>query len=213
MEYAAPDTDKAFAGFLKQFYAPKHGAVERVVLPRMRFLSFRGSGRPDDDPFHEALQSLYAVAYTLKMGLKHGKLYRPPGGFDFKMPPLEALWQMDGPYSDAALDRARWRQLILMPAFVSEPLVEEARHQAGKKKSGLPIAGVTFEALEEGPAVQTLHMGPYAEETPTVALLERYAAQNGLAFSGPHHEIYLSDPDKTAPAKLKTILRYPVAAL
>jgi hypothetical protein len=192
-------------------YAPsaKHPAI--VEVPDMAFLMLDGRGDPaTSEAYEAALQALYSVAYTLKFSLKKSDAER-----DFKVAPLEGLWWADevAPTLDE-LQRDRdawnWTMMIALPDAVTADEVAEAVRAAARKRE-LPAAPLLrLERFEEGLAAQIMHVGPYSEEAPTVALLHEFVAAQGYELRGRHHEIYLGDPRRTAPERLKTVLRHPV---
>lgn len=195
------------------FYAGKAGRWDRLALPALTFLAIDGAGDPNGPGFADATAALYPLAYALKFRAK-------AAGADFTVPPLEALWWAEDPAAFARGARAdwRWRQLLRMPDSLGPTDLEAARPavatKLAKKKAG-PVPGrlaeVRLERLTEGLCLQTLHIGPYAAEAPVLADLHgQVMPRLGLTFAGPHHEIYLSDPRRTAPEALKTLLRQPV---
>ena len=190
---------------LKLFYAPKNRTWEIVEVPPIRYLGVDGSGDPNtDESYAEAIAALYAVAYTMKFAHKD----RP-----FTVGPLEGLWWADDPSTFVTRDKAAWKwtMLISLPPWISDADVEAARQSALAKKKLPAIEKVRVVTLSEGPSAQLLHLGPYDDEGPALAQLHHeFFAEHGLDFHGPHHEIYLSDPRRTEPAKLKTVLRQPV---
>jgi hypothetical protein len=138
------------------------------------------------------------------------------GGQDYKVCQLEGLWWADGSSADFTAvprDQWRWKLLIRVPDFIGQADLDQAK--AALRDKGKPPAfeSVRLETIEEGPCVQMLHVGPYAEEPATLALMRQFAAAGGLEFRGPHHEIYLSDPRRVPPERLRTILRMPVEPL
>lgn len=195
----------------KPFYAAKTKA-EVVEVPGMQYLMFDGSGLPEGNPeFQKAFQALYGVAYTIKFMPKKG--VAPVGYQDFKVPPPEGLWWMkDGREFDMARPKDwRWTLMIRVPDFVTPLVVAAAVEEMARKKKNDVYRQIRLERLEEGRAVQIMHIGPYDQEEPTIAKLDELVEQSGLKFRGKHHEIYFGDPRRTAPAKLKTLLRRPVA--
>jgi hypothetical protein len=175
-----------------------------VDVPAGKFLAAEGTGDPSGDAFHAAIGAIYGAAWTLKMTGKREDARR-----DFKVGALEGLWWGGSPTDSAAKrKRWRWKLLIRVPDFVGAIELRKAR--ATLAASGRAADGVTLERFAEGRAVQVLHVGPYADEPATLARLEAFAREEGLRFEGPHHEVYLSDPTRTAPAKLRTILRHAV---
>ncbi|MDA2806689.1 GyrI-like domain-containing protein [Nocardiopsis suaedae] len=194
---------------LKHLYAPKNTDWALVDVPPQRFIAVDGRGDPNTSAAYAgAVEALYSVAYTAKFAAKRTL------GRDFVVAPLEGLWWADDPrvFITRDKDAWRWRMLICLPAWVPDGLVEDAKAAAQDKK-GLPaIADVLRVDLHEGTGAQLLHIGPYDDEGPALARLhDEYLAANGLRMTGHHHEVYLSDPRRTAPARLKTVLRQPVA--
>jgi hypothetical protein len=199
-------------------FDPVAREVRFIDVPEMSFLVVDGTGDPstppaEDGSFQQALQALYSLSFGLRFGLK-------AEGIEFTVAPLEALWWTgEGPGivpTSATASRAwHWRALIWQPGIVTPELVErfrlEAERKAAKKKEPRPgLARVRLERWCEGPSAQVLHIGPYDAEEPTIALLHEAIASRGLRPRGHHHEIYLGDPRRTAPARLRTILRQPV---
>lgn len=190
----------------RAFYIGKPGRWDRLVLPEMSFLAVEGRGDPNGPDFAAATGALYAVAYGAKFAEK-------AEGRDFAVPPLEALWWADDPaaFASGARGAWRWRALIRMPETVTPDMVSAARDKAIAKGKTGPLDAVGLTRLDEGDCLQTLHIGPYADEAPVLAdLHDRVMPGAGVTFAGPHHEIYLSDPRKVDPDKLKTLLRQPV---
>ena len=195
----------------KPLYQPsaKHPAI--VEVPDLAFLMVDGRGDPETaEPYHQALEALYSVAYTLKFTLKKTDPER-----DFKVAPLEGLWWADEEaptMADLQRDRDAWNwtMMIALPDAVTSVEVAAAR-EAAARKSELPAAPLLrLERFEEGLAAQIMHVGPYAEEAPTIERLHAFADAEGYELRGRHHEIYLGDPRRTAPERLKTVLRHPV---
>ncbi len=198
----------------KEFYLPK-GKPELVTVPAMRFIGVRGKGDPNDPSgeYQAALSILYALAFTIKMSKKGD--HRIEGYFDYVVPPLEGFWEQEGTdgidYSRKA--DFRWLSVIRLPDFVTEGDVSWAMETALAKK-GLDCSAARFLTIEEGECVQIMHTGPYDSEPASVAKMDAFLAENGYEndFSPTrlHHEIYLSDARKTAPEKLRTVIRHPV---
>lgn len=179
---------------------------EIVEIPDTWCLTISGAGAPESPEFQRAVEALYGLAYTVKFQLK-------PAGLDFKVPPLEGLWWVEGPphlFRETSRDRWCWQLLIRMPDAVTEEQVAAARDQAAAKKKNPTILQVAFERFVEGACAQLLHVGPFAEEGPSIDRLHAFIAEKGYRPRGRHHEVYLSDFRRTAPEKLKTILRQPV---
>lgn len=199
--------------FVKQdklFYnAPTEPAI--VEVPPMRYLMYDGQGVPENNPeFQRAFQALYGVAYTIKFMPKLGDV--PPGYRDFKVPPPEGLWWMaDGQPFDQSRPRDwRWTLMIRVPDFVTPQVADTAIAEMVIKKKDEVYRRLRLETLDEGPAVQLLHIGPYDSEQDSLARMDAFAADQGYTYTGKHHEIYFGDPNRTKPEKLKTILRHPV---
>jgi hypothetical protein len=171
--------------------------------------SVKVDGRGDRNKasaYKQAVEWLYSVNYAMKFAAKAAK------GKDYVVPPLEGLWWADGPADFVARrkDRWCWTMMIMAPAFI-DPALFEAAVDKSRKRLGTPPDSLRLERLEEGAALQILHVGSYDDEGPILAQLhDKEMLSRGLAFAGPHHEIYLSDPRKTEPAKLRTILRQPI---
>ncbi len=194
---------------LKEFYAPSARQCALVDVPALNILFVDGAGDPNtSQDFSDAISALYTTSFTLKFMLK-GR-----GGWpDYSVMPLEALWWVDD-WEGFSLDNKNewsWRALIVQPEHVTAEMVQEAMAEARKKKALLALEKVQFERFTEGLSAQVLHLGPYAQERPTVERLHAFIAEQGYAPIGKHHEIYLSDPGRTAPDRLKTVVRQPVA--
>jgi hypothetical protein len=192
---------------LKGLYTAK-AAPALVDVPELGYLMIDGRGDPNTSPeYAAAVQALYSVAYTIRFALK-----RRADPVDAPVMPLEGLWWLPDMRTFSVDDKSGWlwTMLILQSEHTTEDLVAEARESAGRRK-GLPaIERVRLERFAEGRAAQVLHRGPYSAEGPTVERLHRFIADHGLALTGKHHEIYLGDPSRTAPERLRTIIRQPV---
>jgi hypothetical protein len=154
-----------------------------------------------------AIEALYSVAYTAKFTVK-----RAPGGVDFGVMPLEGLWWAPDMSTFSSEDKSAWEWTVMItqPDIVTPEVFEAARVAAGARKPAAPIGRVRLERFAEGLAAQVMHVGTYAAEAPTIERLHAFIAEQNYARTGKHHEIYLSDPRRTAPEKLKTIIRQPV---
>lgn len=186
----------------------KPGRIDRVTVPPMRFFAIEGQGAPGGEAHAAAVAALYPLAYGARFAGK-------ARGHDEKVGPLEGLWwSEDYAVFQPGGDREawRWRMLIRAPGWLDPAAFEDLRRAAIAKKGEGVFAQVTLWPLDEGLCLQALHLGPYADEGPLIARIHAQAAAEGLALSGLHHEIYLSDPRRVAPEKLKTILRQPVRA-
>ncbi len=195
-----------FKKVLAALYAAPAGRFVEIDAPPLCFVKIDGEGDPNTTPaYKQAIEWLYPVSYALKFAAKGV-------GKDYVVPPLEGLWWADDPADFVARrkDRWRWTMMIMAPDYI-EPSFFEAAAETTRKKLGDAPPSLRLESLSEGRALQTLHIGSYDDEGPTLARLhDEIMPAKDLTFAGPHHEIYLSDPRKTAPAKLKTILRQPV---
>lgn len=192
---------------LKHLYAPRKGKFGIVDVPEMSFLMIDGHGDPNTSlDYQETVNALYAMAYTLKFASK-------ALGQDFAVMPLEGLWWMRdmSAFSLENKDRWDWTMMIVQPEWVTSELVEAAREQVARKKDPPALPRIRFDTYHEGPSVQTMYVGPYDEEHETIMGLHAFAEKEGYVLSGKHHEIYLSDPRRSAPDKLKTVIRQPVA--
>lgn len=193
---------------LRHLYLPGSAAFDDVVVPPARYLAVDGHGDPNTSTeYAAAVGSLYASAYTLKFG------FRASSGADFVVGPLEGLWSSADPADFAAgkKDAWDWTMLIAVPQIVPDEDVEPALIAAAAKKPALPIDRVRLLRLDEGRCLQILHIGSYDDEAPTLARLHHELMPAlGVDFNGPHHEIYLSDPRRVAPERLKTVLRQPI---
>lgn len=191
---------------LKHLYRPSARAVSIVDVPELPFLMVDGQGDPNTAPaYREAIEALYAVAYTLKFAVKRAQ------GIDYPVMPLEGLWWTEpGGMPDFA-DRSgwRWTAMILQPELVTEEMVGAVIVETVKKKALPALPLLRLGRFHEGTAAQILYTGPYAGERPTIERLHAFIREQGHTLSGRHHEIYLSDPRRTAPDKLKTVIRQP----
>ena len=198
----------------KEFYLPpsKPGIV---TVPSMNFLAVRGSGNPNDadGEYKSAMDLLYGVAFTIKMS-KMGT-HKIDGYFEYVVPPLEGFWWQEGEIEIdyASKENFRWISVIRLPDFVSRTDFEWAVAEASAKKKK-DFSKVEFLTYEEGLCVQCMHIGPYDNEPATILAMKEYAEVQGYSIAlddiRRHHEIYLSDPRRTAPQKLKTVIRLPV---
>ncbi len=179
--------------------------VERVNPGMGTFIAVDGRGTPGGEAFEKAIQNLYPVAYTVKFALKKA------GTIDFVVPPLEALWY-DNPVDVPDMSQWRWRTMIRVPECVSSENLQAAQDSILDKK-GTDTSDVRLVKWEEGDSLQILHIGPYDQDSfgAIYEELHRSAVAENMALQAPGHEIYLSDPRRTAPEKLKTIVRLPIA--
>ncbi len=198
----------------KEFYQPPKKPVI-VTIPAMNFVAVCGKGDPNDPDgdYKAAISLLYGIAYTIKMSYKGD--HKIDGFFEYVVPPLEGLWQQPGVdgVDFAHKESFEWVSMIRLPEFVTPEVFEWAREEATRKKK-MDFSRVEFFHYEEGLCVQCMHVGSYNDEPETLRQMDEFAAGQGYAvdFSDQrrHHEIYLSDPNKTAPEKCKTVLRHPI---
>lgn len=185
----------------KALYSAPAGRFVLIDVPPLRYLMVDGAGDPNRAPaYRAAVETLYGAAYTLKFISKRA-------GRDYVVPPLEGLWWAEDmeDFVRRRKDRWQWTLMLLVPDFVEPAMIAQA---IGERP------GLKVETLEEGRAVQTLHIGSYDDEGPLLAKLHgEFLPAQGLAETGHHHEIYLGDPRKTPPDRLKTLLRQPVRTL
>jgi len=191
----------------RELYAPGR-SFTLVEVPPQRFLAMDGHGNPNTSrEYAAAVQALYAVAYSLKFAAKRSL------GRDSVVAPLEGLWRAENPevFVQGNKDSWDWTMLISQPDWIHPDMAEKAAEEARTKKDLEAAGRIRWLELREGLSVQVLHIGSYDDEAPLLARLHReFMPENHLDFNGDHHEIYLSDPRRTAPEKLKTILRQPV---
>lgn len=186
-----------------------------VNAPEMTFIMVDGEGNPNEPggSYQQALEVLYALSYAIRMGGKKGD-FPIPHYEEYVVPPLEGLWWTSETTAPADKGQFRWTSMIRQPGFVTRQVFDHALSSVTRKKKHLDVSRARFQTFTEGLCVQCMHTGPYDAEPATLALMHEFMERERLApdVSGPrtHHEIYLSDPRKTAPDKLKTVLRIPV---
>lgn len=195
----------------KDLYNPKSGQFTLVNVPAMQYLMADGVGDPNKVlEYQEAVESLYSVSYTLKF---HSKRILDR---DYVVPPLEGLWWSDN-YDDFLLrrkDKWSWTMMIRVPDWLGRHEVGEAISAVRAKKPNIKLESLRLETLNEGLSAQIMHIGSYDDEAPTLKELhDLWLPENGLKERLKHHEIYIGDPRKTVPSKLKTVLRQPVMRL
>lgn len=192
----------------KDQYAARAGKPSLVAVPARPFLMIDGQGNPGTSAeYSAAVEALYPLAYGIRAVIKKNT------GDGYTVLPLEGLWWADdmGAFTGDRKDEWKWTMMIGLPELADAEMAAEVLPAVTAKK--ILVAGdrVRFEVFEEGRAAQVMHIGPYSAEAPTIELLHDFIAAEGLSFRGLHHEIYLGDPRKADPAKLKTIIRQPVA--
>jgi hypothetical protein len=192
---------------LKHLYSPSASKVAIVDVPKMNFLMVYGEGDPNTaQEYKDAIEALYSVSYTLKFMIKKGK------AIDYVVMPLEGLWWTDDMtlFSVKNKDIWKWTAMIMQPEYVTEELFNDAIDQVKKKKNPPALSKVRFKSFHEGLSAHILHIGPFSAEAPTIEKLHDFIKEKGHKFDGliqKHHEIYLSDPRKSRPEKMKTIIR------
>ena len=204
----------------KGLYQPSAKKPILVQLPNLQFAMIDGFIEKGSEPgrsqtFAEATQALYSLSYTLKFMLKK----RKTNAIDYPVMALEGLWWVeDGTFDIFRKDNWFYTLMIMQPDVITPQIFEEAREQVRKKKGDSEmLSNLRLEHFEEGHCVQVMHIGPYATEPATVDRMRAFALENGfkdnVGPNGKHHEIYISDPRKVAPEKMKTVLRHPVVKL
>ena len=189
-----------------------------VEVPPMTYLCVDGKGNPNTtQEYKEALAILYGLSYTIKMSKMDGT--QPVGYFDYVVPPLEGLWWMENGEGFDGIhitDKTRfcWTSMIGLPSFVNEGILEQAKEKLHKKNPELDLSRAHMEIMEEGLCAQIMHLGSYDDEPGTILQMKEFLEKEGyitdINEKRRHHEIYFNDPRKTAPEKLKTIIRHPV---
>ena len=198
---------------LKHLYAPSAKNVEVVDVPRFQFAMVDGEMEPgclpgDSPAFQEAVEALYGISYTLKFMSK----LRTENPIDYSVTALEGLWWVEeGEFDITNAEGWKWTVLMMQPAHITVEMYQDALRQLRQKKGEKPgFSRLRLEEWEEGLCMQIMHVGPYAEEPATIATMHAFARENGYRLHGKHHEIYLGDPRRTSPEKLKTVLRQPI---
>ena len=197
----------------KELYQPKT-TPSIIDVPEMVFIAVDGKGDPNTSAeYAAAVEVLYGLSYTIKMSSK--------SVLEYVVPPLEGFWNVTdetfkgggAPITDKG--KFEWTALIRQPVFVTEEVFERAKTTLAKKKPNLDMSRARLVKITEGLCVQVMHIGSYDDEPATIAAMDKYAVENGYAMdindTRRHHEIYLSDPRKVAPEKLKTVIRHPIA--
>lgn len=198
----------------KEFYLPPK-TPSIALIPTMNYIAVRGKGNPNDKngEYPAALSMLYSIAFTIKMSYKGS--HKIDGYFEYVVPPLEGFWQQ---YGIDGIDYSRkedfsWISVIRLPDFVTRDEFGWAVSEASEKKS-IDLSKAEFLPVDEGMCVQCMHIGPYDSEPATVAAMHKFAEENGflpdITDNRLHHEIYLSDPRKCAPERLRTVIRHPI---
>jgi hypothetical protein len=194
----------------KHLYQPSARKVEVVEVPELSFVMLDGriekGHSPGDSPaFLEAMEALFGISYTLKFQSK----LRKTNAIDYPVMALEALWWVeDGRFELSKPDNWCWRAMMMQPEHVTADMFAEALAQLRNKKPSPSLERLRLERFGEGLCIQTMHIGPYSTEPATVERMRAFAQENGYLLANQHHEIYLGDPRRSAPDKLKTVLRH-----
>ncbi len=195
---------------LKELYRPSAKTFSIVDVPEMSFLMIDGHGDPNTSPRYRAVvEALYGLAYAVKFLLK-----QDDSSPDYVVPPLEGLWWTSdmATFSLDNKDAWDWTMMVMQPAWATAEVVEAGRQRAAVKRGASPTLGeVRLAPYHEGLSIQILYTGPYDDEARTIARMHAHAVEQGFRLAGKHHEIYLSDPRRTAPEKLKTVIRQPIS--
>lgn len=180
--------------------------IEFVNVPSLNYLMVYGKGEPGGREYTDAVQALYPVAYTIKFSIKKNV------GIDYGVLPLEGLWWAEDMTDFVKGNRERWQwtMMIMQPEFVTREVVDEAITQVKAKKDPAALEKVEFQSFTEGRCAQTLYIGPFSEEGPTVQKVHDAIENEGYSLTGKHHEVYLSDIRRASPDKLRTIIRQPM---
>lgn len=197
----------------KNLYSSKQKPT-LIDIPPLNYIMIDGKGKPTGENYQNAMQILYALTYTIKMSKKGDK--HIDGYYEYVIPPLEGLWYLenDKPDFNVIKDKWMWTSMIAQPSFVNEHIFNWALDECKNKKPNLDFSKVTLKTFAEGLCVQSMHIGSYDDELRTITKIKKYMKENNLEnVTGNirrHHKIYLSDPRRTSPEKLRTILRFPV---
>ena len=192
---------------LKHLYSPSAKEAVIVEVPKMNFLMVDGQGDPNTaQEYKDAIEALYAVSYALKFMMKKGK------EVDYVVMPLEGLWWTEDmtKFTMENKDAWKWTSMIMQPHYVIEELVQRALEQVRKKKDLPALSVMRSESVHEGLSAQIMHIGPYSAEGPTIERLHNFIREKGYELRRKHHEIYLSDPRRSKPESLKTVIRQPI---
>ena len=196
----------------KDLYQPSAKKVEVVNVPALQFAIIDGEIEPDASPgtslaFHQAMEALYGISYTLKFNSK----LRKENPIDYGVMAFEALWWTEtGEYDLTQPGGWKWTAMMLQPDHITAEMFQDALAQLRKKRPNPALDLMRFESFTEGLCIQMMHIGPYKTEPTTIAKMDAFAAEHGYRMRGRHHEIYLGNPMRAAEDKLKTILRHPV---
>jgi len=192
---------------LKHLYNPSAKEVTIVEVPRMNFLMIDGQGDPNtSQEYKDAVEALFSLSYTLKF------MTKKTNAVDYAVMPLEGLWWVDDMSRFSAKNKNAWKwtSMIMQPEQITKDSVAKALEEIKKKKKLPALSRIRFESFHEGKSAQILHIGPFSDEGPTIQKIHEIIRKNEGTLEGKHHEIYLNDPRKVAPERMKTILRQPM---
>jgi len=192
----------------KDLYETSSKEVRMIDLPAMNYLMIEGEGDPNTSKeYKDAVQALFSLSYSIKFMIKKGEQ-----GIDYGVMPLEGLWWADdmNDFMIGRKDGWKWTSMIMQPKLITNEIVEKAIKDVAKKKDLPALYKVKFEIFEEKLCSQIMHIGPFSEEGATISRLHNFISEKGYIPIGKHHEIYISDFNKTAPERLKTIIRQPI---
>jgi hypothetical protein len=197
---------------LKHLYNPSANIVDVVNVPKFIFLMLDGKIGPGEtietsQEFQNAIQALYGASYTLKFTSK----LRKKNPIDYPVMALEGLWwTASGEFDFSKKEDWRWTMMILQPKHITEKMLQGALKRLKEKRDTPSLSKLRLEGFHEGLSMQTMHIGPYSEEPRTIEKMKNFAKENGYNLRGKHHEIYLGDPRRAKPKKLRTVLRHPI---
>jgi len=197
---------------LKHLYAPSSRKVELVDVPEFKFIIVDGAIEPGQTPetsqhYHNAIGALYGASYTLKFMSKR----RQADPIDYPVMPLEGLWWTGtGGFDFQRKEEWKWTMMVMQPDHITAEMLAQALEQLRKKGDNPALSRLRLESFREGLSMQIMHVGPYADEPRTIELMTAFARENGCVRRGKHHEIYLGDPRRAKPERLRTVLRQPV---
>lgn len=192
----------------KELYSQSEKEISILEVPRFNYLMIKGSGNPNTSKeYEDAVQALFSVSYGIKFMIKKSELK-----INYGVMPLEGLWWTEDmkDFSIYNKDIWKWCAMIMQPDVVTENYVSKALDEIAKKKQLNSLSKIEYKEHEEGIVAQIMHIGPYADEAPTIERLHSFIDEKGYKLKGLHHEIYLNDPRKCAPEKMKTIIRQPI---
>lgn len=191
---------------MASLYNPSAKGIQMVDVPEMNFVMIDGVGDPNQSSYQEAVEALYSISYTLKFAVKKET------GKDYGVMPLEGLWWSKDKTDFASVNRDEWfwTSMIMQPGHVTGDQFQAAIEKLKTTKNLPALSKARFESFHEGLCAQILYLGPYSQEGPVIRLIHEFITSSGYELRGKHHEIYLSDPRRSKPEKLKTILRQPM---